>query len=267
MRVDKESWEDVRPKAAVAANVGSGPDMVMSWFDDPQQYPDKLVDVTDLGTSIGAANGGWYPGLESYAKRGDSFIALPLCAIGNAVVYRDSHMKAAGFQEFPKGHGRLPRLCKALKARARPPASRTARRWATATNYATGCSGAMAARWWTRTASHHQQPETLESVKYAMELYKTFIPGTESWQDVNNNRAFLAGQVSLTANGVSVYYAALKDPALKEIAEDMRSVNLPIGPWASRWNCTRLPPSRSSSTPSSRKRPRPISSSCTRPTT
>src|SRR5690348_18050368 len=32
------------------SNVGSGPDMVMSWFDDPQQYPDKLVDVTELGT-------------------------------------------------------------------------------------------------------------------------------------------------------------------------------------------------------------------------
>ena len=25
VRVDKESWEDIRPKAAVAANVGSGP--------------------------------------------------------------------------------------------------------------------------------------------------------------------------------------------------------------------------------------------------
>ena len=53
VRIDQESWEDVRPKAAVAANVGSGPDMVMSWFDDPFQYPDKLVDVTDLCTHAG----------------------------------------------------------------------------------------------------------------------------------------------------------------------------------------------------------------------
>src|SRR5690606_18128476 len=27
VRIDKESWEDIRPKAAVAANVGSGPDI------------------------------------------------------------------------------------------------------------------------------------------------------------------------------------------------------------------------------------------------
>ena len=34
VRVDKESWEDIRPKAAVAANVGSGPDLMLVWFDD-----------------------------------------------------------------------------------------------------------------------------------------------------------------------------------------------------------------------------------------
>src|SRR5262249_14117267 len=30
VRVDAEGWEDVRPKAAVAANVGSGPDIIIS---------------------------------------------------------------------------------------------------------------------------------------------------------------------------------------------------------------------------------------------
>src|SRR5580765_9026396 len=29
VRVDHEGWEDVRPKAAVAANVGSGPDVII----------------------------------------------------------------------------------------------------------------------------------------------------------------------------------------------------------------------------------------------
>src|SRR3978361_1991432 len=60
VRTDSEGWEDVRPKAAVAANVCSGPDSVVGWFDDPQQYPTKLVDVTDLATSLGGRFGGWY---------------------------------------------------------------------------------------------------------------------------------------------------------------------------------------------------------------
>ena len=231
VRIDKESWEDVRPKAAVAANVGSGPDMVMSWFDDPQQYADKLVDLTELGTSIGAANGGWYPGLESYAKRDGKFIALPVCAIGNAVVYRDSHMKAAGFTEFPKDTAGFLELCKAMKAKGTPAGFPHGKAVGDGNNYA---------HWllWSHGGQMVDEggkvvinsPETLAAVNYAMELYKTFIPGTESWQDVNNNRAFLAGQVSLTANGVSVYYAALKDPAMAEIAADMRSTNLPVGP-------------------------------------
>ncbi|WP_152047482.1 ABC transporter substrate-binding protein [Aureimonas psammosilenae] len=231
VRIDKESWEDVRPKAAVAANVGSGPDMVMSWFDDPQQYADKLVDLTELGTSIGEANGGWYPGLESYAKRDGKFIALPVCAIGNAIVYRDSHMKAAGFSEFPKDTAGFLELCKAMKAKGTPAGFPHGKAVGDGNNYAHWLLWSHGGKMVDESGKVTiNSPETLAAVNYAMELYKTFIPGTESWQDVNNNRAFLAGQVSLTANGVSVYYAALKDAGLKEIAEDMRSTNLPIGP-------------------------------------
>ena len=33
VRVDNEGWEDVRPKAAVAANTGAGPDIILSTND------------------------------------------------------------------------------------------------------------------------------------------------------------------------------------------------------------------------------------------
>ena len=231
VRIDQESWEDVRPKAAVAANVGSGPDMVMSWFDDPFQYPDKLVDVTDLATALGEQYGGWYEGLEGYAKQGDKFIAVPLCAIGNAVCYRDSHMKAAGFSEFPEDTAGFLELCKAMKANGTPAGFPHGKAVGDGNNYA---------HWllWShggKTVDENGQvainsAETKAAIEYAKALYETFIPGTESWLDINNNRAFLAGEVSLTANGVSLYYAATKEDALKEIAEDIRTTNLPIGP-------------------------------------
>src|SRR5690606_29440629 len=38
VRVDNETWEDVRPKAAVAANVGSGPDIVLSTNDRSEEH-------------------------------------------------------------------------------------------------------------------------------------------------------------------------------------------------------------------------------------
>jgi multiple sugar transport system substrate-binding protein len=93
VRVDKESWEDIRPKAAVAANVGSGPDLMFVWFDDPFQYPDKLLDVTELGEYLGKKYGGWHDGPKSYATKDGKFIGLPLATIGNAIVYRDIWVK------------------------------------------------------------------------------------------------------------------------------------------------------------------------------
>ena len=46
-------------------------------------------------------------------------------------------------------------------------------------------------------------PETIAALEYAKQLYDTFIPGTLSWLDPNNNKAFLDGQIALTNNGIS----------------------------------------------------------------
>lgn len=231
VRIDKESWEDIRPKAAVAANVGSGPDLVMCWFDDAHQYPDKLLDLTELGTYLDGKYGGFYDGVKGYATREGKFIAMPLTAIGNAVVYRDSHMKAAGFSEFPKDTKGFLELCKAMKAKGTPAGFPHGKAVGDGNNYAHWLLWSHGAKMVDESGKVAiNSPETLAAIKYAKELYATFIPGTESWLDINNNRAFLAGQVSLTANGVSIYYAAKNDPKLAEIAADMRSTNFPVGP-------------------------------------
>jgi multiple sugar transport system substrate-binding protein len=231
VRIDKESWEDIRPKAAVAANVGSGPDLVMCWFDDAHQYPDKLVDLTELGTYLDGKYGGFYEGVKGYATREGKFIAMPLTAIGNAVVYRDSHMKAAGFSEFPKDTKGFLELAKAMKAKGTPAGFPHGKAVGDGNNYAHWLLWSHGAKMVDETGKVAiNSAETRAALAYAKELYATFIPGTESWLDINNNRAFLAGQVSLTANGVSIYYAAKNDPKLAEIAADMRSTNFPVGP-------------------------------------
>lgn len=54
-------------------------------------------------------------------------------------------------------------------------------------------------------------PATIEAVRwleetYTSEKYKPMLPpGIESWTDVSNNEAYLAGTVALTANAFSVY--------------------------------------------------------------
>ena len=75
-------------------------------------------------------------------------------------------------------------------------------------------------------------PETIKALEYAKELYATFIPGTLSWLDPNNNKAFLDGQISVTNNGISIYYAAKnsKDPKIAALAADINHAEYPVGP-------------------------------------
>jgi multiple sugar transport system substrate-binding protein len=235
VRVDKESWEDIRPKAAVAANVGSGPDLMLVWFDDAHQYPDKLLDVTDLGDYLGNKYGGWYDGPKGYATREGKFIGLPVACIGNAIVYRDSWVKEAGFAEFPKDTASFLELCKALQKNGHPAGFTHGHGVGDGNNYAHWLLWSHGGKMVDESGKVViNSPETMKSIEYAMELYKTFIPGTESWLDVNNNRAFLAGELGVIANGISAYRTAQinkdNDPKLTEIAKDIRTTNLPIGP-------------------------------------
>lgn len=232
VRVDHESWEDVRPKAAVAANIGSGPDIIVGWFDDPHQYPDKLVDLTDVAEYLGTKYGGWYDVCRKYGTKDGRWIALPLGAAGNCIVYRDSWLKEAGIESFPSDTDGLLKVCKALSSRGHPPGF--------ALGHAVG-DGNVWTHWllWSHGGRMVDEgnnvvinsPETINALEYARELYSTFIPGTLSWLDPHNNKAFLAGEISLTANGISIYYAAKKsdDPKLQAIARDIQHAHMPIG--------------------------------------
>ena len=55
------------------------------------------------------------------------------------------------------------------------------------------------------------------------------MPGTLSWGDPSNNRAFAASECWLTSNGVSLYFALKNDPAMKAIADDTDHAPLPSG--------------------------------------
>ena len=233
VRVDNEGWEDVRPKAAVAANTGAGPDIILATNDDANLYPDKLLDVTDVAEYIGKKYGGWYPAGQAFLKPdGKKWIGLPLGCAGSMMVYRESMVKAAGFDSFPKDTDNFLKLFKALAAKGTPGGM--------ALGNATG--DGLWCNWlvWAFGGKLVDQsnkvvidsPETQKALEYGKELYATFIPGTLSWLDPNNNKAFLDGQISVTNNGISIYVAAKNkaDPKIKEMAADIQHASVPVGP-------------------------------------
>ena len=234
VRVDNESWEDVRPKAAVAANTGAGPDIILGTNDDANLYPDKLVDVTDLANYLGKKYGGFYPACEAYLRPdGKRWIGIPLGAAGSMMVYRESALKAAGFNSFPKDTEAFLKMMKALKDKGSPGGF--------ALGHATGDANTWC-HWlvWSFGGKMVDKsnkvvidsPETIKALEYSRELYGTFVPGTLSWLDPNNNKAFLDGQISVTNNGISIYYAAKnsQDPKIKELVPDINHAEYPVGP-------------------------------------
>src|SRR5258706_6527345 len=208
VRVDAEGWEDVRPKAAGAANVGSGPDIIISTMEDAHQYPDKLVDVSDLAGYLGNKYGGWYEAAKQYGQHDKKWVAIMMGAAGATLVGRQSQIKAAGFDAVPRDFPGFLKLCQGLKAKGTPAGF--------ALGNATGDSSWTHWLVWAHggklvDAKNNvviNSPETIAALEYSKHLYETFIPGTLSWLDPNNKNAVLDGQLFLTANRMSIYHAA-----------------------------------------------------------
>jgi multiple sugar transport system substrate-binding protein len=247
VNVVSESLDDVQPKASVAANVGQGPDMVWGLYSLPHLFPDKLVDLTDLADSLGKAHGGWVEAAAVYGKSGDKWISIPVAFNGNYINYRKSSVAAAGFsQGVPGDTAGFLELMKALKAKNTPGGF--------ALGHASGDGNAWV-HWalWSHGASLVNEKdelsinseETKAACEYVKQVYEASIEGTAAWNDSFNNKAFLAGDVHLTNNGISIYAAAVRDsnppadaeqavkdlaPKMKEMAADIDHALWPIGP-------------------------------------
>lgn len=233
VKVESEGWEDLRPKSAVAANVGKGPDIVYGWYDDAHQYPEKLLDVSDLGQYLDQKFEGWYDVCKKFGMRRGKWISIPLGAAGARICYRESQLKAAGFDKWPGDLAGMLKAAQALKAKGTP--------GGLALGNAVG-DGNTWVHWvlWAhggKMVNEKDQvvinsPETIASLEYAKQLYETFVPGTLSWLDPSNNKAFLDGQISWTINGISIYYAAKtsQDATIKAMAADIQHAVPPVGP-------------------------------------
>src|SRR3954466_8685370 len=234
VRVDNESWEDVRPKAAVAANTGAGPDIILGTNDDANLYPEKLVDVTDLANYLGKKYGGGDDaGGADLWPGGKKWIGIPLGAAGSMMVYRESQVKAAGFDGIPKDTDGFLKLMKALKEKGTPGGFALGHATGDANTWCHWVVWAFGGKMVDKSGKVMlDSPETIRALEYAKELYGTFVPGTLSWLDPSNNKVFLDGQVSVTHNGISVEYApkTSKDPKSNALAPDINHATYPAGP-------------------------------------
>jgi multiple sugar transport system substrate-binding protein len=229
VEISRESYEDVQPKASVAANTGTGPDLFWGLYSLPHLFPQKCLDVTDVADYLGKAHGGWVDSAIKYGKNSNKWIAIPICYSGALMNYRLEASKKAGFSKFPTKTDEFLEYAKAMKAQGTPG------------GFALGHASGDGNTWihWCLWAQGGQvvdkddkviinSPETVKALEYAKTLYGYMIPGTASWNDASNNKAFLAKEIFWTNNGISIYVAAKNNA--KDIAEDMDHAYFPVGP-------------------------------------
>ena len=233
VEITRESYEDVQPKASVAANTGAGPDLFWGLYSLPHLFPQKCVDMTDVATYLGQKYGGWVDSAQKYGKvsGGDKWIAVPVCYSGNLINYRLAASKKAGFSKFPETTDAFLEYAKAMKAQGTPGgmalghASGDGNGWV---HWALWAHGGQVVDANDKVVLN--SPETEKALAWTKQLYEHMIPGTASWNDAFNNKAFLAQEVHWTNNGISIYVAAQADASKKDVAEDMDHAYFPVGP-------------------------------------
>ena len=233
-RVDFLSWEDIRPQTAVVANTGAGPDIVVGFSSDPQIYASKIHDMSDLAHYLGSKYGGWQPLATLYGTKSktNNWISIPIGGGTGPTVYRQSWVKEAGYDKIPDDLPGFLDLCQKLQKIGHP--------CGFSLGHALGDANGFAS-WllWSHNAmlvDEHgkialDSKETIAALKYATELQKTMVSGTLSWNDVGNNKAYSAGEIGLTFNGVSLYFFVKNspDPKLQAIAADTQHQLVPKG--------------------------------------
>src|SRR5581483_5157154 len=212
VNVFSESFEDLQPKASVSANTGQGPDLAWGLHSLPQLFPDKVIEMNDVADYLGKKYGGWTSAAEITVKSGNKWLGIPVASIGGYLNYRISSLQKAGFKEVPTDFPGFLELMKALKKNNTPGGF--------ALGHASGDANAWV-HWilWGHNAWLVDKddkviinsPETVKALEYTKQLADTFISGTGSWNDSSNNKAFLAGELHMTNNGISIYVAAKGD--------------------------------------------------------
>ena len=231
VNVTNELLDDVQPKASVSANTGQGPDMFWGLYSLPHLFPQKCVDLTDVADYLGKKYGGWVPSAVTYGMSGNKWIGIPVAYNGNVMNYRKSSSEKAGFKTFPKTTDEFLAYTKAMKAQNTPGGMALGHASGDGNAWVHWCLWAFGGNLVDKSDKVIiNSPETEKALNYAKQLYENFIPGTASWNDSFNNKAFLSNEVHWTNNGVSIYAAAKVDATKKDIAADVEHALWPIGP-------------------------------------
>ncbi len=236
MVADFLNWPDLQPKVAASIQAG-GYDIVELWIGWNHLYQKNLVDLTEMAEEFGKRGGGFEDYVLNSGPVGKRWLGMPHGHSNGSINYRISWFKEAGCPSAEDGNkvdltwDEYHAIGKKCKEKGHP--------FGQALGHSTGdppgfcypymwAYGAMELSK-DQKSIQFNKPQFVEGMNKFIQAWKDAYDTTgTSWDDSNNNRAFLSGQISCTFNGSSIYYAAKKNNP--DIAADMSHMLIPKGP-------------------------------------
>ena len=227
----------LQAKITAEVETNSGPDASMMGFNWPLLYGQKLQDVTDIADEMAKWGGGWLDNIKEATVSGTKWKSIPLGNVGQQMVYRIDWFKEAGYDKFPDTWDELLEAGIKLKEKGHP--------FGFEFGYGFGDNhGWMYPLLWSFGGRELDKDgktvtldsaETAKSVDYVRTLFeKTQLQDVLGWTDVNNNRAFLAEQISCTNNATSILQSAQKD--FPQLVDNIGHAPNPKGPSGERFS-------------------------------
>jgi len=229
---------DLQPRITAAMQSGAGPDIIQMLHNWPHLYANGLVDVSDLVAWQVKEQGALYTLSEVNVKVGGKFLALPHGIVPGLIAYRKSWFDEVGATTFPKTYEELRQVTTKLKKKGKPYGQTLGHTFGDAPGWAYPLMwnyGGMEVDKSGKTVIDSKG--TVEAVKFMTAFWKDGCDeGGLAWDDTNNNRAFLAGEICASLNGASIYIAAkrgqdkIKDEKGEPMLRDIQHARLPAGP-------------------------------------
>jgi multiple sugar transport system substrate-binding protein len=230
------NWPDLQPKIAASIQAG-GVDIVELWPSWNHLYKDNLVDMTEEAEAFAKAGGGFEKYVLASAPVNGRYLGIPHGMSNASMAYRINLFKEVGVPNAEDGNkvdltwDQYHEFGKKCKAKGKP--------FGQALGHSTGDPpGFVYPYMWAHGAMEvdkdgksiqFNKPEFVEGMRKFIQYWKDAYDTTgTSWDDSNNNRAYLSEQICATYNGSSIYFASKKDKP--EIAKDTHHMLIPKGP-------------------------------------
>jgi multiple sugar transport system substrate-binding protein len=224
------NMNDLNPKIASAIETKAGPDIIMMLQNWPHLYADGLADVDDVAEEIGKRDGGFYDIVRNVSVVGKTWKSVPLAMGTPAWAYREDWFKEVGAAKFPDTWDELRTVGAKLKKKDHPLGQAFGHSLGDPNQWAypvTWSFGGMEVDKNGKVVINSK--ETVEALKFTVAFWKDCLDeGGLAWDDTSNNRAYLAGTISATINGASIYFVAKRQ--FPDIAKVTNHGHMPRGP-------------------------------------